>query len=73
MPPLKVEGSKVTEVDQDEPVDVEVVAYSSFFFDADDDLVLFSDVDLDADHVDVVGKVPDDDKVTVLDDDEVVL
>ena len=33
---------------------------------ADDDLVLFSDVDLDADDVDIVGKVPEDDKVTIL-------
>ena len=41
----KVESSEVAEVDQDEPIDVEVVAYSSFFFDADDDLVLFSDVE----------------------------
>ena len=72
LPPLKVEGSEVVEVDQVEPVDVEVVAYSPLFFDANDHLVLFSDVDLDADHVDVVGKVPDDDKVTILDDDVVL-
>ena len=72
LPPLKVEGFEVDEVDQDEPVDIQVVICSSFSFDADDDPVLFSDVDLDADHVGVVGKVPDDDKVTVLDDDVVL-
>ena len=69
-PPLKMEGSKIDEVDQDEPVDVEVVVYSPFFFDADDVLVLFPDVDLDDDEpVGVVGKMPDVDvKVTVLKD-----
>ena len=71
MPPLEVEGLEVNEVDQVEPVDVEVVSYSSFFFD-DDDLVLFSDVDHDAVHVDVVGIVPEADKLTVLDDDVVL-
>ena len=70
LPPLKMEGSEVDEVDQDEPVDVEVVVYSPFFFDADDVLVLFPDVDLDNDEpVEVVGKMPDVDvKVTVLKD-----
>ena len=69
LPPLKMKGvHEVDEVDQDEPVDVEVVVYSPFFFDADDVLVLFPDVDLDNDEpVEVVGKVPDVDvKVTVL-------
>ena len=68
LPPLKMEGSEVDEVDQDEPVDVEVVVYSPFFFDADDVLVLFPDFDLNNDEpVEVVGKVPDVDvKVTVL-------
>ena len=50
----------------DEPLGVEVVVYFSFFLAANDDRVLFSDVDFDADHVDVVGKVLENDKVTFL-------
>ena len=76
LPPLKIEGLEVDEADQIEPIDVEFVcysSYSSFFFDVDDDPVFFSDVDLDADHVDVVGKVAEDDKVTILDHDVVLL
>ena len=54
--------------------DASGVLYSPLFFDADVDVILFSDVDLDAEPVDAVGKVPEEDnKVTILDNDVVVL
>ena len=43
--------------------------YSLLFFDSDVDVIRFSDLDVEL--VDVAGKVPEDDKVTILD--EVVL
>ena len=68
-PPLDAEGTfEVDEVDQIEAIDVPDVSCvcSLLFFDDDVDVTLFSDVDLDAEPVDVVGKVPVDDKLQFL-------
>ena len=75
MPPLDAEGNlKIDEVDQVEAadvLDVLCVFYSRFFFDDDNDVdLILSDVDLDVEPVDVVGKVLEYDKVTVLNVDD---